>query len=72
MRVIMILPIVICTTIGKKATPSKAFNYDNMEDPDKMVSILAIAVITLMLLLALNMYKVHKLKAKLKAFDKKN
>jgi uncharacterized integral membrane protein len=48
------------------------FNYTAMEEPNKIVSILAIAVITLLILLALNLYKVHQLKKRLKATDNSN
>lgn len=40
------------------------------QDLSKIVGILSIAVVTLLILLAMNLYKVHKLKTKLKAFEK--
>ena len=39
-------------------------------DSDKLVSILAIAVVTLLILLIMNLYKVHKLKAKIRTLEK--
>lgn len=39
----------------------------NNQDPDKIVSVLSIAVVTLLILLVLNIYKVRKLKTKLKS-----
>ena len=39
------------------------------KDPDKITSILFIAVITLLILLVLNIYKVHSLKRKIKSME---
>ncbi len=40
------------------------------QDLNKMVSILSIAVVTLLILLGLNIWKAYKLNAKLKSLDK--
>jgi hypothetical protein len=42
-----------------------------IQNTDRIVTILSIAVVTLFILLILNMYKVYKLKEKLKACEKK-